>query len=514
MQTLLKNSYILFILHLAQEGKMNSLVLHTQLRRKIKFETTPTEWTHHRGGWSYAMQQLRNQLYAPDGMLCVSAVEEIICNWEAIQEPWIGFVHQVPRNNYPEYPDLERLMGNEFFLESLKHCHGIFVLSDVVKQYLMEHIPIPISIARVLYPITPFPDDLKFSWDKFEGEALQQVLFVGEFLRNFQAFYDLKVPAGYKKVLLKAPDVNFDQLFDCNQKKIELKTNESVTIIDHVPNEEYDKLLSSSVIFLSLYDAPANTTVIECLGRHTPLVVNRLPGIEEYLGKDYPLFYDTLEQATELLRSRGKLAEASRYLTTLSSTMQLTIEEFVKSFASSAIYRCLPLPPSEKADPAQTQFDLTVVICSYQRVYNMKRLLECLEKQDFKGQFELILWNNKHDTQAKLAKICEPFMKSLNLRLIQSSKNYYCIIRLAVSQLMQSDLMLICDDDVVPKPNYISTFMAKYKEYGPEAVLCCRGHLFKQHVMDVEKPHLFWEDYNNMEFFDESVPDQQVKLAH
>ena len=89
---------------------MNSLVLHTQLQRKIKFETTPTEWTHHRGGWSYALRQLHNQLYAPDGVLCISAVEECICNEEEIREPWIGFVHQVPQRNYPEYPDLERLV--------------------------------------------------------------------------------------------------------------------------------------------------------------------------------------------------------------------------------------------------------------------------------------------------------------------------------------------------------------------------------------------------------------------
>ena len=315
-------------------------------------------------------------------MLCISAVEECICNEEEIRELWIGFVHQVAQSNYPEYPDLERLVKDKIFLDSLKNCHGLFALSDIVKQYLAEHI------------------HLKFSWDKLEGETLQRVLFTGEFLRNFQAFYDLEVPAGYQKVFLKAPDINFENLYNCNMEKVDLKTNNSVVIIDRVPDEDYDKLLSSSIVFLSLYDAPANTTVTECLGRHTPLVVNRLSGIKDYLGKNYPLFYNTLEQATELLRSRGKLAEASRYLATHCSKTQLTGEEFVKSFASSAIYRCLPLPPSQKADPTQTQFpqfDLTVVICSYQQVYNMKRLLECLEKQDFKGQFELILWNNKHD---------------------------------------------------------------------------------------------------------------------
>ena len=253
----------------------------------------------------------------------------------------------------------------KIFLDSLKNCHGLFALSDMVKQYLAEHIPIP--IAQVLYPITSFPEHLKFSWDKLEGETLQRVLFIGEFLRNFQAFHDLEVLAGYQKVFLKAPDINFENLYNCNMEKADLKTNSSVVIIDRVPDEDYDKLLSSSIVFLSLYDAPANTTVTECLGRHTPLVVNRLSGIKDYVGKDYPLFYDTLEQATELLRSRGKLAEASRYLATHCSKTQLTGEEFVKSFASSAIYQCLPLPPSQKADPTQTQFlqfDLTVVICS------------------------------------------------------------------------------------------------------------------------------------------------------
>ena len=490
---------------------MSSPLPYIHLRKKIKLESAPTEWSHHRGGWSYVIHQLRSQLYAPDGILCVSAVDEWVSEERVIEEPWIGFVHQVPKNNYPHYMDLERMVTNAVFLKSLDKCHGLFVLSSVVKNYLTKHISVP--VARVFYPITPFPAELRFSWEKFAGESTKQVLFIGEFMRNFQAFYDLMVPDGYQKILLKAPDVNFQKLYNPDKERYDLKTNDSVVAIERVPDEEYDRLLSSSVVFLNMFDAATNTTVLECLGRGTPVAINRLPGIEEYLGESYPLYYDTLEEATTLLGSKEKLVEASQYLVAHFEKSPLTGESFIRSFASSAIYRSLPLPASQTADPEQTkfpQFDLTVVICSYKRVYNMKNLLECFQRQDFSGRFELIVWNNNKETQAEIAEICAPFMSELNIRLIQSSENYYCVIRLATSQLIRSDILLVCDDDVIPNPNYVSTFMAKHKHYGSNAVLGCRGHVFKQHSLYVEKPHLFWEDYNNMKFFDEDKPDRQV----
>lgn len=490
---------------------LGPLLPYIHQRRKIKFESEPTEWLHHRGGWSYVMQQLRSQLYAPDGVLCISALEENIFNEKTIEEPWVGFVHQVPRSNYPWYPDLERMVENDIFLRSIEKCHGLFVISSIVKDYLVKHVSVP--VARVSYPLTPFPRELRFSWEKFEGESTKRVLFVGEFMRNFQAFYDLKVPEGYQKILLKAPDVNFDNLHNGDKEKITLKTNNSVSIIERVNNEAYDQLLSCSVVFLNMYDAAANTTVLECLGRSTPIVINRLPGVEEYLGKSYPLYYDTLNEASALLCNNEKLVEATRYLAEYFEKDPLTGDRFIHELTSSAIYRSLPLPPSQKADVEQTkfpQFDLTVVICSYKRVYNMKRLLDCFQKQDFTGRFELILWNNNKDTQSEIAEISAPFMGRLNIRLIQSSENYYCVIRLAVSQLMRSGILLVCDDDIIPNPNYISTFMMKYEQYGPEAVIGCRGHVFRQHSLYIEQPHLFWKDYCNMKFFDESQPDRQV----
>jgi hypothetical protein len=490
----------------------------TNLRRKLKFEVEPTTWSHHRGGWANAFNTL-SDLYAHDGVLCISAIEEsIIFDGKTIDEPWIGFVHHVPRNNFPHYPDLERLLANEHFRESLKNCHGLFTLSSVVKRYLQENLkPIHpnISVVRILYPITPFPDEKKFNWKKFDETEQKRVLFIGMCLRNFQPFFDLQVPHGFQKYLLKAPMIDFDDLFDCDKQPVSLKMNDTVSIMERVDDERYDDLLSSSVVFLNMYDAPAITTVIECLGRNTPILVNRLPGVEEYLGKDYPLLYNTLEEAEKMLQSRSQLEEATTYLQSHPLLPQLTNQAFLEAFTCSSIYRSLPLPPSQQQDLKQTtfsRFDLTVVVCSYKRVYNLKHLLDCFKKQDYQGTFEVFIWNNNSETQQEVANVAAPYMDELNIRLIQSSQNYYCIIRLAVANLMQSDLLLICDDDVVPQPNYISTFISKYEKYGPRVALSCRGHVFHDHLLDEEDPHQFWKSYcnENLKLCREELPDREV----
>ena len=58
-------------------------------------------------------------------------------------------------------------------------------------------------------------------------------------------------------------------------------------------------LLCRNIAFVELHDAGANNTVVECIARATPLLVNKLPSVVEYLGAGYPFYYDSLEEAAE-----------------------------------------------------------------------------------------------------------------------------------------------------------------------------------------------------------------------
>lgn len=470
----------------------------------------PTLWEHHRGGWSYAVDLLQEHLHDEDGTLFISSVEDLVMDKVNMDKPWVGFVHQVPKTKLKWFPDLERLLESDHFRGNmLSTCKGLFVLSAVVKTYLTEHWPAGISkvpIVKVWYPATP--GGMLFSWEKYNQSNPKKVLFIGEFMRNYRAFNDLQLPSGYLKILLKPPDVDF--------AKLGITFNPDVQLKEHIPDDEYDHLLQESVVFLNLLDAPANTTVIECLMRDCPIVVNRLPGLEEYLLPSYPLFYENhdLAQAAKMITSHESLTKAISFMQQDHPIKKLVEPNaFLHQLQNSSIYRTLPVPPSQRALPLQQVFSVTVVVCSYKRLHNMDRLFQCLAKQELETDqtFEVILWNNNYGVSKELRAIADPFVQGLNMKIIDSSENFYCIIRLAVAHLMRSDIMLICDDDVIPQPSFIQRFLQKYKQYGPNVALCCRGHTFMRHELNEEEPEHCWEDYEHLRFHGEKEEDTQVR---
>mmetsp|Transcript_22531 Transcript_22531/g.31374 ORF Transcript_22531/g.31374 Transcript_22531/m.31374 type:complete len:735 (-) Transcript_22531:1831-4035(-) len=285
--------------------------------------------------------------------------------------------------------------------------------------------------------------------------------------------------------------------------------------MERIDDAEFDAMLEENIVFLSLKDAPAVTTMIECIQRNTPIFINRLKGLEEYLGKDYPGFYASLEEAEQKLGDLDYWVEkATRYLETLETKAQLTPEYFLQAFSQSSIYRALPIPSSSHLhEPNFDQYDVSVVMCSYKRLYNLRTILSSFCHQTFQGKFELVLWNNNFEEQHRVQQIADEFKHKLNLKVIHSTQNYYCVIRLAVSHLLMSPFALICDDDVIPGPSYIQFFMEKSVEY-PNSVVCCRGHLFREHQLNECNPGNVWEDYQNLRFFDQTVEDRQVHFLH
>ena len=101
-----------------------------------------------------------------------------------------------------------------------------------------------------------------------------------------------------------------------------LANDSSIEIIEHLENNEYDQLLTKNIVFIQLHEASAVNTLIECVVRNTPIVINKLPAIVEVLGSDYPLFYNNLDEATNIINYKN-----------IMSTIQ--IEEFDKTFIQS-----------------------------------------------------------------------------------------------------------------------------------------------------------------------------------
>jgi hypothetical protein len=109
--------------------------------------------------------------------------------------------------------------------------------------------------------------------------------------------------------------------------------NESVESMEGLDNDNYDKLLQENIVFLKLIEPSAVNTVIECIVRNTPLIVNREPAVEEMLGKDYPGFYDSLFEATLLLHDPKKIEDIYNHLLKLDKT-RFHLDRFVNKLQS------------------------------------------------------------------------------------------------------------------------------------------------------------------------------------
>jgi hypothetical protein len=118
----------------------------------------------------------------------------------------------------------------------------------------------------------------------------KQIIHIGWWLRNFKTFIDFKQPKDFNKTILIKNDFENEWNHLSTSYKLD-----NITIIKELSNSEYEKIFANYCIFIDLIDACANNTVLECIKFNTPIIVNKLPGVVEYLGENYPLYYETNE---------------------------------------------------------------------------------------------------------------------------------------------------------------------------------------------------------------------------
>lgn len=121
---------------------------------------------------------------------------------------------------------------------------------------------------------------------------------------------------------------------------VDERVRTTVELLEGLDDEAYDALLCENIVFLRLYDASACNTLIECVVRNTPILINRLPAVEEVLGKDYPLYYSSLAEALAKSRRYDLVADAHRYLRRLDKS-HYRVESFVEQVRASSIYKSL-----------------------------------------------------------------------------------------------------------------------------------------------------------------------------
>jgi hypothetical protein len=303
---------------------------------------------NHRSGWSYAINSLRN-LHNDRGIFVDGFIEkkfgwgsdpgDLRNNPEPYKQPWIGFIHCPP--NMPKWFNYElapqSIFSTQLWQESIKYCQGLFCLSEYHKRWLEKHLNLPIT--SLIHP-TEIPK-VKFSMDRFLSNPDPKIVQVGWWLRKQHSIYYLPVNK-FRKAIVHPARTGIDQLFETEKNLFGLQPDyQSVEVIQYLSDFDYDDLLSKNIVYLDLYDASATNTVIECIVRNTPILINPLPAVREYLGEEYPFYFCNRIDAVQKISQISLIEETNLYLKNYPFNKKLESNFFVTSLANSELYKNL-----------------------------------------------------------------------------------------------------------------------------------------------------------------------------
>jgi polysaccharide pyruvyl transferase WcaK-like protein len=314
--------------------------------------------------------------------------------------PWIGFIHHTFDETFSIY-NCVALLKNTSFLQSLQFCKGLIVLSNDLKEKLnneLNRLGFNINVHKLFHPTEIPMQQNFFKLEKFRQNQSKSILHVGGWLRNTYAFYNYVIPSPIRfrysffknekitlqKKLIKGkynnnyyPEesflANLNNILVQNSsihniigisgkfistpmssseeiknnwyreffEDVKLKVNSVECINEHLDDKAYDELLSQNLVCITLIDASAINTLIECIVRNTPIIINKIPPVVEILGPKYPLYLtsnprDTnnlMKDLDKLLSKSSNIRNAYLYIKKLDKT-PFTIESFVKSFVS------------------------------------------------------------------------------------------------------------------------------------------------------------------------------------
>lgn len=278
--------------------------------------------SYHRTGWPYCCDAL-DLASSSQGILLEDFVEHRFCyaaQPQPIEEPWIGIFHHPP--DMPSFArEIERpevYIKTEAFQKSLPFLKGAITLSNHLAKKL--RCLLPVTVETVLMP---FPNEPSFSPEEFRNTQ-KKLVQVGWYQRNTQALLQVPNLPDWRKIQLlksstksiKAWDETVKNQSPWKERRI---YDQEIIHHDYLSNAKYDELLRSSVFITEAFAASACNGIGDCISTATPILCNRLPSFIEYLGEDYPGYFDSPGEIPYLLTNQH-IEQIHQYLLRMDRT--------------------------------------------------------------------------------------------------------------------------------------------------------------------------------------------------
>ncbi len=207
-----------------------------------------------------------------------------------------------------------------------------------MKTYLENHLDDKIKVHFIKHPITNNPP-IKFNYEKFASLKEYEFVLLGRQLRYVSTLFYLTTSCN--KVWLTNNDSSIlkDGISALAKKQYTERhptpvpnagLNSNISF-KHLSDNDYDKYITENIILIDLQNASANNSVLEMIVTCTPFFVNKIPAVIDYIGEDYPLYFDNVSDIENVINDRELLLEkykiTHQYLTNLDKT-DISYEHF------------------------------------------------------------------------------------------------------------------------------------------------------------------------------------------
>ena len=196
-----------------------------------------------------------------------------------------------------------------------KFCRKIFTLSDYLANQLRRDRELAsrrIPVRTFIHPTNLYEDICPFDLNAFRENSAVMLVSLGGAFRRFITLDKITCPHTKAWAFGMHPDYLSNMADEF--KRANYNPTGKTNILGHLSYEEYNALLRNNIAFLDVIESSANNCVLDCIARNTPLITTRHPAIVEYLGPDYPLYFDTVVSAQKLAIDMAAIEDAHQYL--------------------------------------------------------------------------------------------------------------------------------------------------------------------------------------------------------
>lgn len=322
--------------------------------------------TTHRGGWktivegtidlgivsTRSQQRYRQSQYVD----VVDCIEEwfLWARRGPIDRAWIGITHLLTSDLLAEHHRdnpvlaLDTYLDSPEFATSAPTCVALVFFTKELEQAASKRLQANgftnIKTCVIQHPIAVVEEFVEEFDAAVDIPAIlsdeSAVILLGQQYRRVATLHKLQTPR--KKIWLPSrTDLAFLNPIIQKELSVENVTADPSVVIDRVDsNEDYDRKIKQNIVVIDFWAAAANNAVMEAIALKAPFFIRRLPGPEEYLGADYPLFFSSVDELEGLISNPNDLKDAlTRGHAHLQSMdrKNLSIEHFGNSLNACAL---------------------------------------------------------------------------------------------------------------------------------------------------------------------------------